>query len=248
MNDLTLFKFNPDTALRVEYTESGPWFVASDVCKALQISDTSQAVGRLDDDERGTCNVRTPSGDQQMLVINEFGLYSLAMSSRKPEAKAFRRWVLHEVLPTIRKTGGYIHDYDLFLKHDVYKDLKARALEETTQNQLAILKHHVAKTLVDEFPDQRDQKVADRILARVRQLWTQFYPNSDGVLTYLPPSMRKSRPSQFITQGEPEAEVRERWRMMYKHIPNPPETIEQYVARCCDRPNDKAVIKRDPKP
>lgn len=93
--------------LRVVMRDGEPWFVAADVCAALALGDTSKAVSRLDDDERGTNTVRTPSGDQQMLVINESGLYSLTLTSRKPEAKRFKKWVTSEVLPSIRKTGRY---------------------------------------------------------------------------------------------------------------------------------------------
>ncbi len=84
-----------------------PWFVAADVCDALELRDTSNVVARLDDDERGTHTVRTPSGDQEMLIINESGLYSLVLTSRKPEAKKFKKWVTGTVLPEIRKTGSY---------------------------------------------------------------------------------------------------------------------------------------------
>lgn len=94
-------------ALRVVMIDSEPWFVAADVCGALSHSDTSMAVRRLDDDEKGTSTVCTPSGEQQMLVINESGLYSLILTSRKPEAKKFKKWVTSEVLPAIRKTGRY---------------------------------------------------------------------------------------------------------------------------------------------
>lgn len=93
--------------LRVVMRDGEPWFVAADVCAALAIGDTSQACGRLDDDEKGTYSIRTPGGDQQMTVINESGLYSLILGSRKPESKKFKKWVTSEVLPAIRKTGRY---------------------------------------------------------------------------------------------------------------------------------------------
>ena len=101
------FKFD-DLILRTFADERGePWFVADDVCEAIAHSDTSTAVRRLDDDEKGTNIVCTPSGDQKMLVINESGLYSLILTSRKPEAKRFKKWVTSDVLPSIRKTGSY---------------------------------------------------------------------------------------------------------------------------------------------
>lgn len=90
-------------------TEDGePWFVASDIAKALGYRMASDMNRRLDDDEKGTRSVRTPGGTQEMTVISEAGLYGAVLGSKLPEAKAFKRWVTHEVLPAIRKTGGYI--------------------------------------------------------------------------------------------------------------------------------------------
>lgn len=83
------------------------WFVAKDVCRVLELVDHFQAVESLDDDERGRCIIPTTSGEREMHIISESGLYSLIFRSRKPEAKAFRKWVTSEVLPSIRKTGGY---------------------------------------------------------------------------------------------------------------------------------------------
>ena len=86
-----------------------PWFVAKDVCEALALSNTGQAIAGLDEDEKGSIiiNDGTP-GNPSKAIVSEPGLYSLVMKSRKPEAKAFKRWVTHEVLPAIRRTGGYM--------------------------------------------------------------------------------------------------------------------------------------------
>lgn len=93
-------------ALRVVMREGEPWFVAADVCEALDIKNPTDALKRLDDDERARFNL----GHQgEANIINESGLYSLILGSRKPEAKKFKKWVTSEVLPAIRKTGGYIH-------------------------------------------------------------------------------------------------------------------------------------------
>lgn len=78
--------------VRVIIRNNETWFVAADVCRALELSDVSKSLERLDDDEKGTSSIRTPGGDQKMLVVNEPGLYSLVLGSRKPEAKAFKRW------------------------------------------------------------------------------------------------------------------------------------------------------------
>lgn len=91
--------------VRAVIENGDPWFVARDVCSVLEI-DSSQ-VRRVDDDEKGLRLIHTPGGMQEMACVNEPGLYSLILGSRKPEAKAFKRWVTHEVLPSIRKTGSY---------------------------------------------------------------------------------------------------------------------------------------------
>lgn len=83
------------------------WFVLNDVTEALEFTRGRNAARMLDDDEKGAHIVSTPGGDQELIVINESGLYSLILKSRKPEAKRFKKWVTAEVLPAIRKTGGY---------------------------------------------------------------------------------------------------------------------------------------------
>ncbi len=105
MNEIQFFEHESFGQIRVIDREGEPWFIAVDVCRALDISRTQTR--RLDDDEKGVHLTHTPSGDQEMTIINEPGLYSLVLGSRKPEAKAFKRWVTHEVLPAIRQNGYY---------------------------------------------------------------------------------------------------------------------------------------------
>lgn len=107
MNDLKIFQNQDFGEVRVVTKEGQPWFVAADVCRALEIADTWNAVNRLDDDEKGTCPISTLGGKQDMSIVSEPGLYALIMTSRKPEARAFKRWVTHDILPSIRKTGAY---------------------------------------------------------------------------------------------------------------------------------------------
>lgn len=106
-NSVSVFQFQPSFDVRVIVINGEPWFVAADVANALDYRMASDMTRFLDDDERGTQIVRTPSGDQEMTVINESGLYSAILKSRKPEAKKFKKWVTSEVLPSIRKTGSY---------------------------------------------------------------------------------------------------------------------------------------------
>jgi len=109
-NNLMIFE-NPEFgAVRSILIDGDPWFVAADVCKALELEKTNRALTRLDDDEKGAHSVSTPGGRQRMSIISESGLYSLILGSRKPEARAFKRWITHEVIPSIRKHGAYMTD------------------------------------------------------------------------------------------------------------------------------------------
>ena len=103
MNMLKVFEKAEFGRVRVVECEGEPWFV----CECLELTDVSKTISLLDDDEKGTNSIRTPGGEQQMLVVSEPGLYSLILRSRKPEAKAFKRWIIHEVVPSIRKRGLY---------------------------------------------------------------------------------------------------------------------------------------------
>lgn len=85
-----------------------PWFVAADIAKVLEYTEASAMTRHLDDDEKGLSIVQTLGGSQELITINESGLYSAILRSRKPEAKLFKRWVTFEVLPSIRKHGGYL--------------------------------------------------------------------------------------------------------------------------------------------
>ncbi len=106
MNAVQNFAFD-EHLVRVVDREGEPWFVGKDICKVLDISKHHQALESLDGDERGTSIVGTPSGDQTMIVVSEAGVYRLVFRSRKPEAERFKRWLAHDVLPAIRRTGRY---------------------------------------------------------------------------------------------------------------------------------------------
>lgn len=94
-------------SIRVIMRGDEPWFVAADVCAALTIGNNRMALERLDDDEKGVSSMDTLGGNQTLSIINESGLYALILTSRKPEAKKFKKWVTSEVLPALRRTGRY---------------------------------------------------------------------------------------------------------------------------------------------
>lgn len=113
-NEMQKFDFRGASLRTLTDEEGEPWFVAKDVCDILELNNITEALRPLDDDEK--TNFRNSevaqSGGRAPLIISEPGLYKLIMRSRKPEAKEFQRWVTHEVLPQIRKTGGYIPTTD----------------------------------------------------------------------------------------------------------------------------------------
>lgn len=122
-----------------------PWFVAKDVCNALELGNSRMALQRLDDDEKGVSSVDTPGGKQRMQIVNEPGLYSLVLASRKPEAHAFKRWVTHEVIPAIRRTGGY-----MVAKDETPEETMARAVliaNDTIKRQRARIEELEPKAL-----------------------------------------------------------------------------------------------------
>ena len=126
-NKLMIFENEAFGKVRTLNLNGEPWFVAVDVCSVLDLSNPTIAVRRLDEDERAKFNLGR-QGDAT--IVNEPGLYTLVLGSRKPEAKAFKRWITHEVLPNIRKHGVYITDekLKLFAEHPELLDALMRSL------------------------------------------------------------------------------------------------------------------------
>ena len=126
-NKLMIFENDAFGKVRTLNLNGEPWFVAVDVCSVLDLSNPTIAVSRLDEDERAKFNLGR-QGDAT--IVNEPGLYTLVLGSRKPEAKAFKRWITHEVIPAIRKHGVYITDekLKLFAEHPELLDALMKSL------------------------------------------------------------------------------------------------------------------------
>lgn len=107
MNDLAVFDFEGGAVRSITDAGGVMWWVGKDVCQCLEIADHKQALERLDEDERGGYSVPSQKGVRNATCVNEPGLYSLILTSRKASARRFKRWVTHEVLPAIRRTGIY---------------------------------------------------------------------------------------------------------------------------------------------
>ena len=134
MNDIQVFSNEKFGQVRTVMQDGEPWFVAADVCKAFGVDNSRNIVARLDDDEKGVHNVDTLGGKQTVTIINEAGLYHALFTMEPKRATArgiesgeivdrlkalrtFKRWITHEVIPTIRKTGGYVHNSDVFIQN-----------------------------------------------------------------------------------------------------------------------------------
>lgn len=138
MNELQIFNFNA-AEVRTVIIDGAPWWVAKDICAVFGDTNYRRSIASLDDDEKGVSQIKTVGGMQKMTVVNESGLYSLLFAmqpkkargvsdeyivQREKELRTFRRWVTHEVLPSIRKTGGYIPACD----GDMYTDILTKAM------------------------------------------------------------------------------------------------------------------------
>lgn len=104
--EIVPYQFNTNE-VRTVFRDGQVWFVADDVCHILDLSNGSDALDRLDADERSQLQIQTGEINRRMGTINESGLFALVLTSNKPEARVFRRWVTSEVLPSIRRTGSY---------------------------------------------------------------------------------------------------------------------------------------------
>lgn len=111
MNEIEIFKNNEFGEIRTTLIDDEPWFVGKDVAKALGYGEgkslPNAVANHVDEEDKGVIKMMTPGGEQNMTIINESGLYSLTLSSKLPEAKKFKRWITHDVLPALRKTGTY---------------------------------------------------------------------------------------------------------------------------------------------
>lgn len=174
MNDLQIFENKDFGKVRTVTLNGVLCFVAADVCRALDIANSRDAVKRLDDDERGVVSTDTLGGVQEMTVVNESGLYSLVLGSRKPEAKQFKRWITHEVIPTIRKTGGYVNNDDLFVNtylpnaDDTTKAL-FRSTLETIRTQNAKLEEYKPKAIFADAVSASKTSILVGELAKILQ-------------------------------------------------------------------------------
>ena len=147
MMDLMPFEYDSKPVRIVQDEHGEPWWIAKDVCDVLELTDVGKSVERLDDDEKLTRKIFVSGRNREMWTINEPGLYSLILRSTKPEAKKFKRWITHEVLPSIRQSGKYeiegLSEIDLIIKSaKALKQIESKQVEQDQRlNQLEAKSH-----------------------------------------------------------------------------------------------------------
>lgn len=203
-NEIVPFGYD-DQLVRTILIDNSPWFVANDVCAALDIKNPRHAISILDDDEKGVGKTDTLGGEQEMNIINESGLYTLIMRSNKPEAKRFRKWVTSEVLPSIRKNGVY----DIAGTINDRLERIERALGDLAEFKSAILKitsepkvieYRTINSQLDEdiytfYKKHVDDSVPTAVYTKAIDVWDLF---------------------KYDTQAKyPKAEFLERFRAIY---------------------------------
>jgi len=182
---MQMFKFEDKQEIRVVQGEDGePWFVAGDVCKVLDIANVGNALARLDDDEKGIRPMDTLGGVQSMGIVTEAGLYTLILRSKKPEAKKFKRWVTHEVLPAIRKTGSYAVPGREPSAFDILEQMFATIKE--LRGEFGELRYDVCEVRrdVDEIKAAQEKAEAHLLLSQTsdtRYLTVVGFANARGV-------------------------------------------------------------------
>lgn len=182
MNNLKIFESKEFGSVRVIDGEGGPWFVGKDVASILGYTNTRKAVrDHVDEEDRREERIVTPSGEQTAAVINESGVYSLILSSKLPGAKAFKRWITTEVLPAIRRTGGYmgrtegLSDAEIMaraleISQRTISERNRRIGELEVQNSALVVSNQVMRPKADYF----DQLVDRNLLTNFRETAKQL--------------------------------------------------------------------------
>lgn len=178
MNELKIFENETFGQIRAMEKDGEPWFVAADVCRALEHSNVSMALERLEDDEKAKFNLGLRGGDTG--CINEPGLYALVLGSRKPEAKAFKRWITHEVIPSIRRHGAYMttEALEAAITNPDYLLKVVTALKDETDKRRALEAANAALTVDLEIARPKaeyfDQLVDRNLLTSIRETAKQL--------------------------------------------------------------------------
>lgn len=180
MSNIQIFNYQSNEVRTVEMGGE-PWFVLKDVCNILGVSKYRDTAARLDADERGSVEVDTLGGTQQVIAVNESGLYHVILRSDKPEAAPFRKWVTSEVLPSIRKNGGYIAGQEqlspqelmakaLMVAQKTLADREARICELTAQNSQLTVEKQIMQPKAEYFDELVDRNLLTNFRETAKEL------------------------------------------------------------------------------
>lgn len=209
-NKVEIFKNEQFGEIRTVIINEEPWFVVSDVCKALGITDASKAMERLEEDEGTRIKIAHPQNPEKEIEVNaanESGLYSLVLGSRKPEAKEFKRWVTHDVIPTIRKTGGYVANDDLFISTYLGDDI-SDDIKQLFKNNLTVLRQK------NEIIAQQRLELAekDKIIEHKEDVIV-------GLVDDIDLATKRQRINQIVRYHTRESEtISKRWNLLYSEF------------------------------
>nr|WP_321499389.1 BRO family protein [uncultured Dethiosulfovibrio sp.] len=165
-SDVTLFEFE-QKPVRVVFIDGNPWWMAKDVCDVLGLANPNSTLALLDEDEKST--IHSMEGGPDRVIINEPGLYSLILRSRKPDAKRFKRWLTHELLPTIRKTGSYALPGSKLSKNDKKEELSRKRLEVMERNANCRMAQMILKG-IETFKDVMTSESKTVFMAKYGEL------------------------------------------------------------------------------
>lgn len=156
MNDLKIFE-NPEFgSIRTIVINNEPWFVGNDVARSLKYKDLYSATRHnVDEEDKRLCSMSTPSGVQQMVIVNESGLYSLIFGSKLEKAKEFKKWVTSEVLPSIRKNGGYIQNQENLTPEQIVANALIVANNIIAEKNKKIAEMHPKAEYFDKLVDSK---------------------------------------------------------------------------------------------
>ncbi|CAK0768816.1 hypothetical protein WCLP8_4290002 [uncultured Gammaproteobacteria bacterium] len=174
MNNIVPFSLESQQ-VRVIDKDDNPWFVAADVCAVLGLGNTSQAMSRLDDDERSTIILNDGTdGNPNQTIISESGMYALVLTSRKPQAKPFRKWVTGEVLPSIRKTGQYQTKTAIKAAYQKGRQDAQQLLPEWQENRTTgkVMRHELTDTIKAfiEYAKAQGSRGADKYYMNITKM------------------------------------------------------------------------------
>lgn len=186
MNELKIFN-NPDFGeVRTMNIGGEPWFVGKDVAGVLGYSNPNDALKkRVDADDKGVAKCDTLGGAQELTIINESGLYSLVLSSKLPTAKAFKRWITHDVIPSIRKNGGYIAGQESMTAEELMAKALLVAKKTIEEKEAELSRRQVENAIMAPKADYFDELVERNTLTNFRETAKQLGVKQKAFINFL---------------------------------------------------------------